>query len=200
PAADVRAVMAIKLRALLAPEAGVSARLCRYLADRLNDQLIAAVPRGGIGCSGEIIPLCHAFQTPIGLGVVLQDGTEIAAANALARRGVAPYRPGPKEGIALIEGSPVATMHAILRGREALRVTDRQLVALAATVDALGAPRAIYDSRLTGGADDVLAEVLDDIRRLTEGGLVRSEVAQAPVSVRVGPQALAHLRRVIHDL
>lgn len=66
PAADIRAVMAIELRALLAPETGASPELCRYLADRLNDQLTAAVPRGGIGCSREIIPLCHAFQTLVG--------------------------------------------------------------------------------------------------------------------------------------
>jgi histidine ammonia-lyase len=100
PAADVRAAIAIKLRALLALETGASAALCQYLADRLNDRLIAAVPRGGIGCSREIIPLCHAFQTLVGLGSVLEDGVLIAAADALARRGVAPYRAGPKEGIA----------------------------------------------------------------------------------------------------
>lgn len=200
PTADVRAVMAIKLRALLAPETGASAELCRYLADRLNDRLIAAVPRGGIGCSGEIIPLCHAFQPLVGLGEVLEDGILITAADALARRGVAPYRTGPKEGIALIEGAPVATMHAILRGGEAHRVGGWQLWALAFTVDAIGAPRAIYDSRLAGGVDDVLAQVLSDVQRLTAGGLERSEVVQAPVSVRVGPQVLVHLHRVIDDL
>ncbi len=200
PAVDVRAVMAIKLRALLAPETGASAELCRYLADRLNDRLIAAVPRGGIGCSGEIIPLCHAFQTLAGLGEVLEDGTQIPAAEALRRRRVKPYQPGPKEGIALIEGSPVATMHAILRGNEARRITQWQLYALAFTVDAMGAPRGIYDSRLAGGVDDVLAKVLGDVRRLSDGGLVRTEMVQAPVSVRVGPQALAHLRRVLDDL
>jgi histidine ammonia-lyase len=200
PAVDVRAVMAIKLRALLAPETGASAQLCRYLAERLNDRLVAAVPRGGIGCAGEIIPLCHAFQPLVGLGEVLEDGTVLAAAAALRRRGVAPYRPGPKEGIALIEGSPVATMHAILRGGEARRAAGWQVYALAFTVDATGAPRAIYDSRLAGGVDDVLATVLDDVRRLSDGGMVRGEVVQAPVSVRVGPQALAHLRRVVDDL
>lgn len=199
-AADVRAVMAIKLRALLAPETGASAELCQYLADRLNDRLVAAVPRGGIGCAGEIIPLSHAFQTLVGLGEVIEDGTVIAAADGLARRGVAPYRAGPKEGIALIEGAPVATMHAILRGGEALQVAGWQRCALACTVDAIGAPRTIYDSRLAGGVDEVLARVLGEVRRLSEGGLVRTDVVQAPVSVRVGPQALAHLHRVIDDL
>lgn len=200
PARDVRAVMATKLRALLALETGASAELCRYLVERLNDQLVAAVPRGAIGCSGEIIPLCHAFQTLVGLGDVLHDGREITAQEALRRRGVAPYRPGPKEGIALIEGSPVATMHAILRGRQARQVANWQLHALASSVDAMGAPRAIYDSQLAGSVDDVLAKVLGDVRRLSDGGMVRSEVVQAPVSMRVGPQALAHLFRVIDDL
>jgi histidine ammonia-lyase len=97
PVPDVRAVLAIVLRTALRPETGASAQLCRFLADRLDDGFHPAVPREGIGCAGEIIPLCHAGQTLTGLGTVLaDDGTEVPAAEALAARGVEPYRPGPR--------------------------------------------------------------------------------------------------------
>jgi len=202
PVPDVRALFAVVLRAMLRPETGASAELCRYLADRLNDGFHPAVPADGVGCAGEIIPLCHAFQTLAGLGTVLADppgAGEVAALDALRRRGVEPYRPGPKEGVALIEGVPVATTHGILRGAEAAAAADRLLVAAAATIDALGAPRDGYEPRLAGG-DPVLAGAYERVRELTHGGTERAGVVHAPVSVRVVPQVHAHLSRSVADL
>ncbi|BCJ34249.1 histidine ammonia-lyase [Actinocatenispora thailandica] len=221
PVADVRALLAIVLRTALRPETGASAELCRFLADRLNDGFHPAVPREGIGCAGEIIPLCHAGQALAGIGTVLAerdpaapggdpaaaagladpsgDRVEVPAAEALAARGVEPYRPGPKEGVILLEGIPVATMHGIRRGAEAATATERLLVAAAATIDALGAPRAGYDPRLAAG-DPVLADRYARLRALTDGGTVRAGVLHAPVSFRVVPQVLAHLSRTVADL
>ncbi|WP_236790739.1 aromatic amino acid lyase [Amycolatopsis sp. GM8] len=195
PEADVRALFAVRLRGLLTPESGASADAVRFLADRLNDDFIPAVPATGSGSAGEILPLSHAFQTFLGLGT-MRDG--LAAAEALARRGVPPYRPGPKEGMTLIQGAPIATAHAIHRAATAAELVEFQILATALTIDALGAPRGIYRPELAG-PDPVLGEVLDRIRVLTEGATAR-QVVQAPVSVRVGPQAIAHARRVVADL
>jgi histidine ammonia-lyase len=200
PVPDVRAVLAIVLRTALRPETGASAQLCRFLADRLDDGFHPAVPREGIGCAGEIIPLCHAGQALAGLGTVLaDDGTEVPAAEALAARGVEPYRPGPKEGVILLEGIPVATMHGIRRGAEAAAAAERLLVAAAASIDALGAPRTGYDPRLAAG-DPVLADRYARLRALLAGGTVRAGLLHAPVSFRVVPQVLAHLGRTVADL
>lgn len=216
PVPDVRALLALKLRTLLCPETGASAELCRFLADRLNDAFHPAVPGDGIGCAGEIIPLCHAFQTFLGLGTVLaapkdsgaappeagvagSGAVEVAAAEALRGRGVAAYRPGAKEGVALIEGMPLATAHAVMRGAEAARVARWLLVAGCGSVDALGAPRSGYDPRLAP-ADPVLGGVLAEVARLTAGGAERDGVVQAPVSLRVIPQVHAHLDRVLTEL
>ncbi len=206
PVPDVRALLALKLRTLLSPETGASAELCRFLVDRLNDGFHPAVPSDGIGCAGEIIPLCHAFQTFLGLGTVLAtpevagpEVVEVAAAGVLRGRGVVAYRPGAKEGVALIEGMPLATVHAVLRGAEAARVARWLLVAGCGSVDALGAPRSGYDPRLAP-ADPVLGGVLAEVARLTAGGADRDGVVQAPVSLRVFPQVHAHLDRVLTDL
>jgi histidine ammonia-lyase len=195
PADDVRALFAIRLRDLLTPEAGASAEAVRFLAGRLNDGFVPAVPATGSGSAGEIIPLAHAFQTFLGLGTML-DGTP--AAEALARRGVEPYRPGPKEGTTFIQGAPIATTHAILRAATGEQLVELQILATALTIDALGAPRGIYRPELAG-PDPVLADVLARIRALTSGGTTRPLV-QAPVSVRVGPQALSYLRRTLAAL
>lgn len=195
PEQDVRALFAVRLRDLLTPETGASAEAARFLADRLNDGFIPAVPATGSGSAGEIIPLSHAFQTFLGLGTMLD---ELPAAEALARRGAKPYRPGPKEGTTFIQGAPIATAHAILRAAMGDKIVELQTLAAALTVDALGAPRGIYRPELAG-PDPVLAEVLRRISTLSEGGTTQP-VVQAPVSVRVGPQALSHARRVLDEL
>ena len=199
PEPDVRALLAVRLRGFLAPSTGVSADLVRFLAARINDGFVPAVPSDGLGSAGEIIPLSHAFQTFIGVGTVLVDGVEEPAAAALQRRGVSPVTLRAKEGVSLIQGSPMALAHAIMRGAEAARAVALHRLATALTVDALGAPRAIYHPALAGG-DTVLAEVLADIRARTDGAPARPDVLQAPVSVRVGPQALAHAQRTVAEL
>src|SRR5262249_39243945 len=163
-------------------ETGAGPALCAALAERLNRGPAPAIPREGLGSAGEIIPLAPAFQTLLGIGLVLDGGgAEAPAAEATARAGPPPGPLRPKEG------------GAVLRGAEARSAVRQQLHAAACTIEALAAPRGGYDPRLAAGADPVLAGVLGELRRLTGGGPVRdsSEVLQAPVSVRVVPQALA---------
>ncbi|HEY2701155.1 MAG TPA: aromatic amino acid lyase [Pseudonocardiaceae bacterium] len=199
PEPDVRALLAVRLRGFLDPATGASADLVRFLADRVNDNFIPAIPRDGLGSAGEIIPLAHAFQTFLGIGTVLVDGVETPAATELARRGVPPITLRPKEGVSLIQGSPLALTHAIMRGAEARQIVDAHGLATALTVDALGAPRAIYDPRLAG-PDHVLADILTELQTRTVGAPARSGVVQAPVSVRVGPHAIAHAVHTLDNL
>jgi histidine ammonia-lyase len=199
PEQDVRALLAVRLRGFLAPTTGASAGLVRFLADRINDGFVPAVPSDGLGSAGEIIPLAHAFQTFLGIGTVLVDGVETSASTELARRAVRPVTLRPKEGVSLIQGSPLALTHAIMRGAEARQVVDLHRLATALTIDALGVPRAIYDPRLAG-PDKILASVLAELRSRTEGAPVRSGVVQAPVSMRVGPQAIAYAVHTLDDL
>ncbi|QWF79937.1 aromatic amino acid lyase [Amycolatopsis sp. CA-230715] len=199
PERDVRGLLAARLQDFLAPEAGVSAELVRFLADRLNDGFVPAVPRAGLGSAGEIIPLAHAFQTFAGIGTVLDGDDEIPAADALSRRGVEPYVLGPKEGVSLIQGAPLARAHAVLRGVDAARAVEVTLLCTAGAVDILGAPLAGYDPAL-GGADSVLTDVLGEVFALVKVAAVREGVVQAPVSARVGPRAIAHARRVLREL
>jgi histidine ammonia-lyase len=211
-AAETRALLVARLGNLLSGHAGVGPELCRFLVDRVNDGFVPAVPRGGAGCAGEVIPLAHAFQTLTGAGLVLRpDGSAHEAAAALAERGALPHRLEAKEGIALLAGSPLATALALARLRSAGRLAAQLLASAAAAIDALAAPLDPYDEavgRLAG--DPLLEEVLDDLRRAAGGreaertgaGPVggRAPGPQAPVSFRVAPQVLAQLRRTLGRL
>jgi len=199
PPEDVRALFVVRLRDFLQPWSGVSAELVRFLVDRLNDGFTPAVPRFGLGSSGEIIALSHAFQTFLGIGTVLEDGVEVSAASALARRGVAPYVLGPKEGASLLQGSPLAVMHAQRGWTETQQLIDLQTLAAAMAIDVLGAPRDVFSPVMAGG-DDHLRTLLHELTELVGIGPVRPGVVQAPLSVRVAPRALAHASRTNTDL
>ena len=208
-AAETRALLVARLGNLLSGHAGVGPALCRFLVDRVNDGFVPAVPRGGAGCAGEVIPLAHAFLTLTGAGLVLRpDGSAQEAEAALAERGALPYRLKAKEGIALLAGSPLAAALALARLRSAERLAAQLLASAAAAIDALAAPLDPYDEAVGRLAGDPLLEgVLADLRgavgdRQAEAGPAgrRALGPQAPVSFRVAPQVLAQLRRTLGRL
>ncbi|MEU3768876.1 aromatic amino acid lyase [Amycolatopsis keratiniphila] len=191
---EVRWLLLVRLRDLLAPEAGASPELVTFLVDRLNEGFTPAVPRTGLGSAGEIIPLAHAFQTFLGVGTVLVDGVETPASEVLAE----PYEPGLKEAATLIQGAPLAETLAAFARTEVQQVVELQTLAAAIAIDVLGAPQGVYRPALAGD-DQVLRSVLCAVSDLIHGAVERP-VVQAPVSVRVAPRALAHLTRVAAEL
>jgi len=195
---EARAVLLARLAGFLSGHAGVTDKLCQFLADRLSDDFVPAIPREGMGCAGEIIPLSHAFQTFIGVGVVLgADGAVRSAVDALADRGVSPYRPAIKEGIALLAGTPGALALTAAHRRTAAVLSRQLLVAAACAIDAMCAPLSPYDPAVAQLAGDpVLGKLLDQLSLLLTGSNQERPTKQAPVSFRVIPQVLTHLERV----
>ncbi len=165
-AADVRAIFAVRLRTFLSGDAGVSGRLCQQLADFLTAGIVPAVPRAGVGCAGEIIPLAHAFGPLAGIGRVLEaGGATRPAAGPLASRGLGEFVLGPKEGIALLGGVPGATALAIRRVEEARTAAAMMEAAAALSIVAAGASRDPYAAACARG-DDMLAGLLGRLRTL----------------------------------
>ncbi|GAA0322205.1 aromatic amino acid lyase [Kineococcus aurantiacus] len=180
-----RAVLAVRLRTFLHPEAGVSAELCARLASLLDERVHPCVPRRGNGAAGEIIPLAHVGAVLLGAGATL-DG-----------RRAGPFAFGAKEGIAVLEGVPVATALATVAVRDAARLLDRCEVVLAASAEVLRASPDPFVPGLARGDDD-LGAVHDRLRELRPAPAVHG--LQAPVSVRVAPVALAVARRRVRAL
>lgn len=195
---EARAVLLARLAGFLSGHAGVTAELCQFLAERLNDEFVPAIPREAMGCAGEIIPLSHAFQTFIGVGEALgADGVVQSAVDALAARNAAPYRPASKEGIALLAGAPAALALTAVHRRTAAVLSRQVLVAAACAIDAMRAPLSPYDpavARLAG--DPVMGRLLEQLGALLSGSDPERPAKQAPVSFRVVPQVLTHLERV----
>jgi histidine ammonia-lyase len=188
PEEVVRGAMLLRLTGFLSGHAGVTPALCRFIADRLNDGWYPVVPASRPGTAGETIPLCHLFQTFIGEGEVLVAGERVPAAAALARHGAAPYELQLKEGLALVNGAPLApALAASLADRSELLLEQATLLGAiaAALVGAPGRPYSARIGRLKGdpGQGRVHARLAE-----LAAGEPPVEGPQAPVSLRVLPQ------------
>jgi len=194
-AADVRALIAVRLRTFLSGDSGVSAGLCRRLAGLLDQDIAPAVPRAGVGCAGEIVPLAHAFGPLAGIGRVLgPPGTgTVPAAEALRSRGLGAFSLGPREGHALLAGVPGATALSLLRLADARALESVMEAAAALSIAAAGASRDPYAAACARG-DDILAGVLGRLRAAI-GENPEPRALQAPVSFRVAGPVLAQVLR-----
>ena len=198
----VRGAMLLRLTGFLSGHAGVTPGLCRFIAERLNDSWYPVVPAAVSGAAGEIVPLAHLFGTFVGDGLVRVDGQAVGAGDVLAGRGIAPYRLGAKEGIALINGAPLAPALAVPLALRAQALLEHATLAGALTIAVTGASARPYVGRVGALKGDHGQSVVH--RRLSEllsGGALLQQTRQAPVSLRVIPQVhgaaadmLGHLR------
>jgi histidine ammonia-lyase len=103
----VRAMLLLRARTLALGYSGVRLELVESIVGLLNAGFTPPVPEyGSLGASGDLAPLAHASLALMGRGTVLmRDGSELAATEALASIGLEPLQLGPKEGLALINGT-----------------------------------------------------------------------------------------------
>jgi histidine ammonia-lyase len=101
-----------------------------------------------VGASGDLAPLALLALLLIGEGDTWEGRRSRPGAEALADAGLAPVRLGPKEGLALINGTQASTavLALALDGAERLaRATD---LAAALSIDALMGSRHPFDPRI----------------------------------------------------
>ena len=188
----VRGALLLRLAGFLDGAAGVSPALCAFLADRLNDGWSPVVPSQGISSAGEVVALSHLFGTLAGEGEVLEDGVRVPAAQALARRGVAPYAPGDQGGDrARQRRAARARARRLARLTRARSVLDHATLAGALAVAAPAARSRPHSTRIAAlKGDPGQAEVTAALVAWHAGAEDWSDRPQPPVSTRVLPQVL----------
>jgi histidine ammonia-lyase len=135
----VRAMMLLRARSLAMGCSGARPAVAETMLALLNAGITPVVPEhGSLGASGDLAPLAHCALALIGEGAVtLPDGTVAPAEEALRTHGIAPVTLGPKEGLALINGTDGMLGMLVLACAdlfELLRVAD---IAAAMSVEAL---------------------------------------------------------------
>ncbi len=197
PDAVVRLVMTLKLASLARGASGVAWETVHFLEAMLAADVLPVIPgQGSVGASGDLAPLAHMAAAMIGVGQCRIGGEIVPAAGALAAAGLKPLKLGPKEGLALLNGTQVSTALA-LSGLFAIeRVFHSALVAGAMSLDAaLGSDtpfdRRIHALRGHAGQRDVAAA----LRELVAGSEIRAShrdcgKVQDPYCLRCQPQVM----------
>ncbi|WP_207536629.1 histidine ammonia-lyase [Sabulicella rubraurantiaca] len=195
PADVVRLILALKLGSLARGASGVRWAVIEMLATCLERGLLPAIPaQGSVGASGDLAPLAHMTAALMGVGEFLGEGE---ASAALARHGLEPLVLGPKEGLALLNGTQVSTALALAGLFETERAYASALVTGALSTDAAKGSDGPFDPRihaLRGHRGQ--AEAAASLRALMEGSEIRASHrvddprVQDPYCLRCQPQVM----------
>jgi len=102
----VRLMMALKLASLGRGASGVRPTTIGMLEVMLAREVTPVIPsQGSPGASGDLAPHAHMTAAMLGIGEAQLAGQIMPAKAALARAGLAPIVLGPKEGLALLNGT-----------------------------------------------------------------------------------------------
>ncbi len=112
PVEVVRAMMILKAKALGQGHSAVAPATIQRIMDMLAKDIIPVVPRhGSLGASGDLAPLAHMLIPLIGEGTVrIKGGDEVPSSQA----GLEPLNLGPKEGLALINGTQLMLGYGVM--------------------------------------------------------------------------------------
>jgi len=194
---SVRATMLIKLLCLCQGHSGVRREVVQMLAGMLNADILPVVPaQGSVGASGDLAPLSHLVGAMTGLGAVRIRGEKYDAVAGLATAGLEPLVLGPKEGVALINGTQVSTALGLRGLFLAENVFNAAIAAGALTLEATaGRPTALDDriQRIRRQPGQIRAAAA--LRSLVaDSGVLETEFEgrrlQDPYSLRCMPQVM----------
>jgi histidine ammonia-lyase len=147
--AATRLMMALKLGSLAQGASGVRPATLALLEAMLARGVTPVVPaQGSVGASGDLAPLAHMTAAMIGVGEARFGGDVLPASVALERAGLYPCELGPKEGLALLNGTQFSTAHGLVGLFEVERVFRAALVSGALSTDAARGSDAPFDPRI----------------------------------------------------
>lgn len=196
PAAVVRLMMALKLLSLGRGASGVRWQIITQIEAFFTKGILPVIPaQGSVGASGDLAPLAHMTAALIGEGKVEFDGRIMPAAEALDAAGLEPLVLGPKEGLALINGTQFSTAFALAGLFEAWTNARAAVVAGALSTDAIMGSTAPFEEEihaLRGHRGQI--EVAAALRYLMAGSAIREshldgdKRVQDPYCIRCQPQ------------
>ena len=207
-----RLMMALKLLSLGRGASGVRWTIIAQLEAMLAQGVTPVVPaQGSVGASGDLAPLAHMAAVMIGAGEAEYQGQVMPGAEALAAAGMDPVVLGPKEGLALINGTQFSTAYALAGLFDGWNAAVTALVTSALSTDAImGSTAPLHPEihTLRGHAGQIEAAAV--MRTLLDGSAIRESHregdarVQDPYCIRCQPQvtgaAMDVLRMAAHTL
>lgn len=137
PRAITRVMMALKLISLGRGASGIRPETVTLLEAMLERGVTPVIPaQGSVGASGDLAPLAHMAAVMIGEGEAEWQGDVLSGGAAIEKAGLTPVILGPKEGLALINGTQFSTAHALVGLFNAWHAAQTSLVSASLSIDA----------------------------------------------------------------
>ncbi|HEX6795829.1 MAG TPA: histidine ammonia-lyase [Casimicrobiaceae bacterium] len=197
PPGVVRLVLVTKAIGLARGFSGVRIEIVRALIALARADVLPRIPcKGSVGASGDLAPLAHLSRILIGEGEVSVGDSVLPASEGLRRAGIVPLVLGPKEGLALLNGTQVSTSLALGALFDAENVFAAALVASALSLEAIKGSVRPLDPRIheARGQPGQIA-VAAGLRAMLDGSEIVPSHAhcgrvQDPYSIRCVPQVM----------
>lgn len=195
PSELARLMLITKLHALARGFSGVQPQTLERILWHIEHNVIPIVPeKGSVGASGDLAPLAHLFLPLIGLGEVMDQNRRVPAAEALQSHNLSPIALGPKEGLALINGTQFILSYALKSVQRLHNCLEAADIIGAMSLEALTGTQAPFDERLHAlrpfRGNQLVAQRLR--RLLRDSQIMQSHVdcgrVQDPYSLRCMPQ------------
>jgi len=198
PLADniVRLIMSLKLISLGRGASGTKWEVVALIEAMLERGVTPVIPvQGSVGASGDLAPLAHMAAVMLGQGEARIGNRVLPGGDALRLAGLTPVMLGPKEGLALINGTQFSTACALAGLFDARRAAENAVVISCLSTDAImgsTAPLNAAIHELRGHAGQI--RVAERMRALMEGSEIRESHRQGdsrvqdPYCIRCQPQ------------
>jgi histidine ammonia-lyase len=195
PVEVAKLMLITKVQSLAYGYSGIKLSTLERILWHIENDVIAVVPeKGSVGASGDLAPLAHLFLPLIGLGEVFYKGTRYKAQEILDKNKLHALELGPKEGLALINGTQFILSYAlkcVQRMHNCLEAAD---IIGAMSLEALTGTEAPFDKRLHElrpfSGNKLVAQRLRLL--LKDSAIMQSHIdcgrVQDPYSLRCMPQ------------
>ncbi|MCO4793805.1 MAG: histidine ammonia-lyase [Bacteriovoracaceae bacterium] len=206
-----RAILLIRANCLTSGYSGINPSLVQLILDFINKDITPVIPsKGSVGASGDLAPLSHLALALIGEGEVFYKGERTSSLEAMKAEGLTPGELGPKDGLALINGTAVISALGSLAVKRSQILLESCDIIASLTLEGLrGTTKAYYHKIHELKPQPGQLECARNLNRLlTESEIMNSHAGcgkvQDPYSLRCLPQvhgasrqAYNHARDVI---
>ena len=195
PTEIAKLMLITKVHALSQAYSGVQLTTVERILWHIENDVIPVVPeKGSVGASGDLAPLAHLFLPLIGLGEVTYQGKRTSSLEVLNMFGLSPLLLGPKEGLALINGTQFILAYAIKAVQRLHNCLEAADIIGAMSLEALTGTKQPFDHRLHNLRPFLGNQLVAQRLRLLLNGsdIMQSHIdcgrVQDPYSLRCMPQ------------
>jgi histidine ammonia-lyase len=149
PEEIAKLMLITKAHSLARGFSGVQLETVERILWMIENDMVPVVPeKGSVGASGDLAPLAHLFLPLVGLGEVTLKGTKFKTQEAWEKFDMKPIQLGPKEGLALINGTQFILAYAVRAVHRLHNCLEAADIIGAMSLEALTGTKAPFDERL----------------------------------------------------